>query len=81
MAPEEPGVFWYWSIWMRTREAGAVIAQMPAGRVVIGGASEGASAEDEEIATAVEEIGDGGPGCFGNDGALREDQKAGLRIV
>src|SRR5208283_2710619 len=56
-----------------TREAGAIVTQMPAGGIAIGGAREGASAENEQIATTVEKIRYGGPCRFGNGGDLRED--------
>ena len=63
-----------------TREARAVIAEMPAGGVVIGGAGEGTAAEDEEIAAVVEEIGNCRPRGFRNDGALRKNEETSLRV-
>ena len=59
----------------RTDEADAVVAKMPSGGIAIGGASEGHSTEDEEIASAVEELLDGGPGFFGKGGAIGKDQE------
>ena len=47
---------------------------------MIRGAGEGASAENEKIAAMMEEIGNGGPGRFGNHGPLRKDEQARLRI-
>ena len=60
----------------RTDAADAVVAQMPSAAVAIGGASEGHAAEDQQIASAVEELLDGGPGVFGKGGAVGKDQKA-----
>lgn len=63
-----------------TREARAVVTQMPAGGVVIGCASEGASAKNEKVAAMMQEIGNRGPNGFGDDGAQGKDQQTGLRI-
>ena len=53
---------------------------MPTSGVVISGASERASAKDEKITAALQIGEDRGPCDFRNDGALREDQKASLRV-
>ena len=53
---------------------------MPTGGVVISGASERPSAKDEKITAALQIGEDGGPCDFGDNGALREDQKASLRV-
>jgi len=63
------------------RKAAAVIAQVPAGGIMIGGAGERPAAEDEQVAAVMEEIRDSGPGGLWNDRALGEDEEAGLRIA
>ena len=61
----------------RADEADAVIAKMPSAGVAIGGAGEGRSAENQQIAAAIEELLDGRPGFFGKRRAIRKNQKAG----
>jgi len=53
---------------------------MPTGRIAVRRSGEGASAKDEQVATTVEEIGNGRVSRFGNDGTLREDEEASLGI-
>ena len=65
----------------QTGETHGIVAQMPTGGIVIGSASEGATTKDEEIAAALQIAGNGGPSCFGNDGALRKNEQPGLRII
>ena len=60
----------------RTDAANAVIAEMPAGAVAIGGARERHPAEDQEIASAIEELLDARPGLFGKGGAVGKDQES-----
>jgi hypothetical protein len=57
----------------RTDAAHAVIAEMPAAAVAIGGARERHPAEDQQIASAIEELLDGGPCVFGKGGAVGKD--------
>ena len=61
----------------RTDEADAVVAKMPAGGIAIGGAGEGPSAEDEEIAAAVEELLDGWPWVFREGGGIGKNEEMG----
>ena len=61
----------------RTDEADAVVAKMPAGRIAIGGAGEGPSAEDEEIAAAVQELLDGWPLVFREGGGIGKNEEMG----
>ena len=65
----------------QAREAHGIVAEMPAGGVVVGGASERASANHEKITATLQIEENCRPCCFGNDGTLREDQKTGLRVV
>jgi hypothetical protein len=60
----------------RADAAHAVVAKMPSAAVAIGGASEGHAAEDQQIASAVEKLFDGGPGVFGKGGAGGKDKKS-----
>ena len=64
-----------------TNKADRVIAQAPAGGIVISRAGEGASAEDEQIAAVAEVVEDDGPGRFRHNGTLWKNEKAGLRVA
>ena len=64
-----------------TDKAHRVVAQVPTRGVMIGGAGEGAPAEDEQVTAAVKVVQNDGPGRFRHHGALRQDEKTGLRIA
>lgn len=62
----------------RAGEARAVLAEMPAGGITVGGTSERAATEHQEIAAAMEKIGDSREGGFRDNRTLRKDEE--LRV-
>src|SRR6516162_6528106 len=64
-----------------TDEAYRIVAQVPTRGVTISGPGEGPSSKNEKVSAAVKAVENGGPGRFRNNGALRKNEKAGLRVV